>query len=110
MLHELKSYKYMAESLKVDGKIGAAVGVLQHGLANAGKSTPKGEAWRLVFKQSIEEITELLRKFEHENDFVWHEKIPDRHELPLPETVKIVSSIPYNPQRWEKQLVFNYKL
>ncbi|KAL3510852.1 hypothetical protein ACH5RR_030253 [Cinchona calisaya] len=106
MLHELKSYKYIAESLKADGKIGAAVGVLRHALTNVEKSTPKVEAWRIVFKQLIDEITELLRKCEHENDFVWHEKIPSEHELAPPETLKIVSSIPYHPQRWERTLAF----
>lgn len=106
MLHELKSYKYIAESLKVDGKIGAAAGLLRHALTSIGKSTPKGEAWRLVYKQLVQEMTELLRKYEHENDFVWHEKVVTKHELPLPETIKIVTSTPYQPQRSEKTLAF----
>ena len=106
MLHELKSYKYIAESVKVDGKIGAAAGLLRHALTSIGKSTPKGEAWRLVYKQLVQEMTELLRKYEHENDFVWHEKVLTKHELPQPETIKIVTSTPYQPQRSEKTLAF----
>ncbi|KAL3501664.1 hypothetical protein ACH5RR_036113 [Cinchona calisaya] len=106
-LHELKSHKYLAESLlKTDGNIGAAVGVLRHTLSNVEKSSLKEDSWRLVFKQLTEEITELLRKSEHENDFVWHEKIPTRYELPSLEAVKIVSPIPYQPQRSEKTLTF----
>ncbi|CAI9785354.1 unnamed protein product [Fraxinus pennsylvanica] len=61
------------EGLRNDGQIGTAVGVLRLALANA-KSMPKEESWRLVSKQVIDDLTGLLRKYEHENDFVWHEK------------------------------------
>ncbi|CAL5419129.1 unnamed protein product [Camellia sinensis] len=84
-LHELKSYKFLAEGLKIAGQVGAAIGVLRHGLTNVQKKTPGEESWRLVFKQEIDEVTALLRKYEHENDFVWREKIPDHDELPIPE-------------------------
>ncbi|KAI3467129.1 hypothetical protein Pfo_023792 [Paulownia fortunei] len=105
-LHELKCYKYIAEGLKNDGKIGVAVGVLRQALSNAKKSIPKEDSWRLVFKQVIDDLTVLLRKYDHENEFVWHEKIPCNNELPLPQAVKIVSLIPYQPQKWERTLVF----
>lgn len=104
-LHEMKSFKYLAEGLRNDGQIGTAVGVLQLALANA-KSMPKEESWRLVSKQVIDDLTELLRKYEHENDFVWHEKVPKIDELPFPQAVKVVSIIPYQPQKWERMLVF----
>ncbi|CAI9756093.1 unnamed protein product [Fraxinus pennsylvanica] len=105
-LHELKSYKYLAEGLRNDGKIGIAVGVLRQALANV-KNMPKEESWRLVSKGVIDDLTGLLRKYEHENDFVWHEKPPNNDELPLPQAVKVVSAIPYQQQKWERTLVFN---
>ncbi|KAK6134088.1 hypothetical protein DH2020_032185 [Rehmannia glutinosa] len=73
-LHELKCYKHVAENLKNEGKIGVAVGVLRRELSNAKKSMPKEEAWRLVFKQVINDLSVVLRKYEHENEFVWLNK------------------------------------
>ncbi|KAI3452998.1 hypothetical protein Pfo_009661 [Paulownia fortunei] len=105
-LHELMSYKYLVEGLKSDGKIGVAIRVLRWALANAKKSIPKEESWRLVSKQVIDELTRLLQKYEHENEFVWHEKVPCNDELPLPQAVRIVSLVPYLPQKWERTLVF----
>lgn len=67
---------------------------------------PGEESWRSVFKQEIDEVSALLRKYEHENDFVWREKIPLHDELPIPEGKKIVNYIAYHPQRWERALVF----
>ncbi|KAK6157698.1 hypothetical protein DH2020_011946 [Rehmannia glutinosa] len=105
-LHELKCYKHVAENLKDEGKIGVAVGVLRRELSNAKKSMPKEEAWRLVFKQVINDLSVVLRKYEHENEFVWYEKVPCNNELPLSQGVKIVTLIPYQPQKWERTLVF----
>lgn len=105
VLHEVKSFKYFAESLTKDGKIGAAIGVLRRILNYLEKNTPKEETWKLVFKQVKEELSTVLRKYEHENEIVWHEKIP--HHLDVsPEPTKIVSSIPYKPQRSTTNLVF----
>ncbi|MCD7453786.1 hypothetical protein HAX54_022122 [Datura stramonium] len=106
MLHELLSYKYLAESLKIEGQIGFAIGVLHHVIQSSEKHTPREESRRLVYKQLLDDLTGLLRKYEHENEFVWHEKIPMQDELPVSQGVKIVSSIPYQPQRWERTLVF----
>lgn len=105
ILHEMKSFKYLAEGLRSDGQIGTAIGVLQRALANA-KTVPREESWRLVSNQVIDDLTQLLRKYEHENDFVWHEKVPKIDELPFPQAVKVVSFIPYQPQIWERMLVF----
>ncbi|KAG8382933.1 hypothetical protein BUALT_Bualt05G0131400 [Buddleja alternifolia] len=106
-LHELKSYKHLAKVQKDEHKeIGVAIGVLRWALSNAKKFLPKEESWKLVYKQVIDESSEMLRKYEHENEFVWHEKIPLNDELPLPQAVKIVSIIPYQPQKWERTLVF----
>ncbi|KAK4371105.1 hypothetical protein RND71_010580 [Anisodus tanguticus] len=106
MLHELLSYKYLAESLKIEGQIGFAIGVLRHVIQISEKHSPREESWRLVYKQLIDDLTGLLRKYEHENEFVWHEKIQMHDELPAPQGVKIASSIPYQLQRWERTLVF----
>ncbi|KAK6133861.1 hypothetical protein DH2020_032411 [Rehmannia glutinosa] len=106
-LHESMSYKYLVQGLKSDGKIGIAIGYLRWAVANAKKSVPKDESWRLVYKQLIDELSGLLQKYEHENEFVWHEKVPFNDELPpLQQAVRIVSLIPYQPQKWERTLVF----
>lgn len=105
-LHELKSYRYLAEGLKSDGRIGIAVGVLQHALVNVQKNIPGEESWRLIFKGEIDNLSGLLQKYERENEFVWREKIPDADELPVLEGKKIVGVIPYIPKKWERELVF----
>lgn len=105
-LHELRSYKYLAEALKTDGQIGIAAGVLRQALTNSPKNMSGEESWRSVISQEVDILTELLRKYEHENEFVWREKIPIHDELPLPQGKKIVSHIPYHPQKWERALVF----
>lgn len=107
MLHELMSYRYFVEGLKGEGNMGIAIGVLRRCLANAKKSTPKEDSWRLVFKRVIGELTQLLKKYEHENEFVWNEKVPSSEELlPSPPAVRIVNPIAYKPQIWERTLVF----
>lgn len=105
-LHELRSQRYMAESLKSSGQVGAAIGVLRYALVCVKKKMPGEESWRLVFNQEINSVFDMLKKFEHENDFVWQEKILTWDELPLPEGKKIVSFITYRPQRWERELLF----
>lgn len=105
-LHDLRSQKYLAEGLKISGQIGVAIGLLRDALTNAKKKMPGEESWQLALGQEIASVSETLRKFENENEFVWHEKIPLGDELPLPEGKKIVSFIPFNPQRWERELVF----
>lgn len=105
-MHESMGYKYHVEGLEMDGKTGIGIGILRWALANAKKSVPKEESWRLVNQQVIDELTGLLQKYEHENEFVWHDKIPYDDELPLPQAVRIVGPIPYHPQKWERTLVF----
>lgn len=105
-LHELTSYKYFVEGLKTEGKIGMAIGILRWGIENAMSSMPKEESWRLVFQQVVDELTRLLQKYKHENEFVWREKVPFDDQFPLPPPARIVSLIPYQPQKWERTLVF----
>ncbi|KAE8657461.1 hypothetical protein F3Y22_tig00116995pilonHSYRG00144 [Hibiscus syriacus] len=105
-LHELRSLKYLAESLKIAEQLGVAVGVLRDALINAKKKVPGEESWRSIFGEEIDAAADVLRKFEHENDFVWHEKIPTGDELPRLQGNKIVNAIPCNPKRWERELSF----
>ncbi|XP_051122119.1 uncharacterized protein LOC127245331 isoform X2 [Andrographis paniculata] len=105
-LHKLKCDKHRADGLKNEGRIGVAIGVVHRALANAKKYVPKEESWRSVHRQAVGELSEVLRRYEHENEFVWHEKIPWSDELPLPQCAKIVSVIPHQPQQWEVKLSF----
>lgn len=105
-IHELRSQKYLAESVKIAGQVGVSVGVLRLALNNIKKKMPGEESWKSVFRNEIYDVSETLRKFEHENEFVWHEKIASGDELPLPQGKTIVSIIPYNRQIWERELVF----
>ncbi|KAI3885150.1 hypothetical protein MKW98_002542 [Papaver atlanticum] len=104
-LHELRSKRYLAGSLKND-HIGLAIGVLRRALGNI-KGAPKEESWQLVFKQEIETVSEMLRKLEHENNEVFHVRVPIHvDQLPSPESKKIVTGTPYDPKRSETKLVF----
>ncbi|XP_048137401.1 uncharacterized protein LOC115756576 isoform X2 [Rhodamnia argentea] len=105
-LHELRSQKYLAEELRTAGQVGVAIGVLSEALINAKKRIPGEESWKVIVKKEIDEATETLRKLEHENEFVWHEKIASGDELPLPQGSRIVKIIPYHPTRCETPLVF----
>lgn len=105
-LHALRGQRYHAESLKASGQIGAAIGVLQSELSKVKKKIRGGAKWKSVIEKEILDASEMLQKFERENDFVWHEKIPLENELPLAQGNKIVNFIPYSPKRWERHLSF----
>lgn len=105
-LHELKCFRYMAEGLEEDGKIGVAIAVLDGAISNAKKSMPREESWRMVVKEAVDELALLLRKYERHNEFVWYNKVPCNNQLPLPKSQKIVSLIPYQPLKLETKLVF----
>ncbi|ESW25346.1 hypothetical protein PHAVU_003G028200 [Phaseolus vulgaris] len=109
-LHELKGQQYLAESLKDCGQIGVAIGVLCSVLTNVKKKIPGEDPWKSLYQNQIQDASEVLRKFVHENDFVWHEKIPSGDELPLPQGNKIVNFIPYSPKKWERKLSFKISL
>ncbi|KAL8533400.1 hypothetical protein ACS0TY_009692 [Phlomoides rotata] len=109
-LHELRYYKYAAEGLKDDGEIGVAIGVLRLALWSAKKDVPKEESWRSVFKQVTDDLTVILRKYEHENEFVWYEKVPCNNDLPLPQGVKrLLVSYLMNPKNGKYHLFLNSK-
>ncbi|KAG6757799.1 hypothetical protein POTOM_038124 [Populus tomentosa] len=105
-LHELRSRKHLAEGLRNDGQVGVSVGVLCDALISSKKKTPGEDSWKAVFKNEIEIVANTLRKFEHENEFVWHEKIPHGDELPSPQGTKIVEIVPFKPKKWERELAF----
>lgn len=105
-LHALRGQRYHAESLKASGQMGAAIGVLQTELSKVKKKMRIEAKWKTVFEKEILDASEVLQKCVRENDFVWHEKIPLEHELPLPQGNKIVNFIPYSPKRWERHLSF----
>ena len=70
------------------------------------KKTPGEESWKVCFKNETEIAANTLRKFEHENEFVWQEKIPYVDELPSPQGIKIVEIVPYKAKKWERELAF----
>ncbi|MED6218616.1 hypothetical protein PIB30_028170 [Stylosanthes scabra] len=102
-LHDLKGKQYLAETLKTSGEIGSAIAVLRSGLITAKKNIPR-DPWKCIYQRQIDETAEVLRKYSHENDFVWRDKIPSGDQVPFIEGNKIVKFIPYNPPRWERDL------
>ncbi|KGN52053.1 uncharacterized protein LOC101214130 isoform X1 [Cucumis sativus] len=105
-LHELMSRKNLAKELMSSGQVGVAIGVLRYALTDVKKEMPRENSWKLVFGIEIDIVAETLRKFERENEIVWHKKIALRDELPTPIGTRIVKSIPYNPKKWERELAF----
>uniref|UniRef100_A0A1D1ZE25 Programmed cell death 6-interacting protein n=1 Tax=Anthurium amnicola TaxID=1678845 RepID=A0A1D1ZE25_9ARAE len=114
ILYQLRSQKHLAVGLTTSEEghmmvrqVGVAIGVLRYAI-NRVKSTKaaKDESWRSVFNQEIVDVAELLRKLEYENELVCHEKIPDVDGLPVLQGLRIVEAIPFEPQRWERELVF----
>lgn len=105
VVHELRSYKYMAQAVKTEGQIGIAIGLLKQALNNVQKKNMGGiESWRMVIKEDIDSLTALLKKYEQENEFVWREKVPFDHHLPSLQGKKITTCISYSPERWERTL------
>ncbi|PPD85013.1 hypothetical protein GOBAR_DD18047 [Gossypium barbadense] len=105
-LHELRSRKYLAESVKIGEQVGVAIGVLRDALINVKRELPGEESWRSIFGKETDAASDMLRKYENENEFVWHEKIPCGDELPRLQGNKIANALPYHPKRWERELNF----
>lgn len=59
------------------------------------EQTSDSENWRLSFQREQDDLQNMLRKCENENEFIWHEKTPDVDELPILEGTRIVQPIPY---------------
>ncbi|KAI3876233.1 hypothetical protein MKW92_014363 [Papaver armeniacum] len=112
-LHELRSKRYLADSLKnglKKGDVGLAIGLLRPALENIKGKTPKEKSWQLVFKQEIKIVDEMLKKLEQENSFVFHEKVPiGVDQLPSPESRIIVAEEAYVPNRSETKLVLRFE-
>ncbi|XP_015895684.3 uncharacterized protein LOC107429501 isoform X1 [Ziziphus jujuba] len=105
-LHELRSRKFVAENLKTASQMGFSIGVLRQALIDVRRKLPSKESWKSIFKKEMDEVAEFLRKLEHENTFIWNERVPSSDELPIPEGNKIVNIIPYHPKRWEREIFF----
>ncbi|OAY47337.1 pH-response regulator protein palA/RIM20 isoform X2 [Manihot esculenta] len=105
-LHELRGHTYFSKGLKHDDQIGIAIGVLRDALSNVKRKMPGDDSWKTFFRKEIEHSADTLQKFEHENEFVWHEKIPSGDELPLLQGNEIVKIEPYRPKKWERELAF----
>lgn len=107
-LHELRSRRYLAGSLRTAGQVGVAIAILRDGLANTKKKISGDESWKSVFRKEIDVVANMLKKFENENEFVWREKIPCSDQLPVPQGNKIVSIISYQLQRSQNKLAFKF--
>ncbi|KMS97376.1 hypothetical protein BVRB_6g155760 [Beta vulgaris subsp. vulgaris] len=105
-LHELSSYRHLAESYKHAEQVGVAIGLLNRAMSKA-KNLPGEQSWREVFKNELNKISDMLKKYNDENAFVWHHKIPLDFELPSLEGRTIVTATPYEPERWERQITFS---
>ncbi|ERN05458.1 hypothetical protein AMTR_s00007p00246960 [Amborella trichopoda] len=106
MLHEARSQRHIAADFRGADQLGFAVGVLQSAMANLqGKSPGKG-LWDLVYRQEVDALSEMLRKYEYERGFIWHQKLPCVEELPILEGKRIASALPYSPSKLERELVF----
>ncbi|KAL2905010.1 BRO1 domain-containing protein BROX [Bienertia sinuspersici] len=105
-LHELRSYRYLAESYKHSEQVGVAIGLLNCAVSKA-KNLPGEQSWREVFKIEVKKVSDMLKKYSDENAFVWRHKIPLDFELPSMEGRMVVAATPYEPQRWERVIVFN---
>lgn len=106
ILHELRSYRHLAETYKLSKQVGIAIGLLRRALDNVHKNMSGDPSWRTVFKNEVNVLSKMLRQYEEENGFVWHDKIPLDFELPPLEGTKMVTPTPYEPQRWERGLAF----
>ncbi|KAJ0989210.1 hypothetical protein J5N97_007566 [Dioscorea zingiberensis] len=103
-LHELRSQRYLADHLQGESKVGTAVAVLRHAVGKAKKvRDPKSDSWRAVLSQEISDVEKKLKKLEHENEIVYHEKIPSADSLPVLEGKSIVEALPYEPQTLENR-------
>ncbi|XP_056696592.1 uncharacterized protein [Spinacia oleracea] len=104
-LHELRSYRHLAESYKQSEQVGVAIGLLNGALSNS-NTLPVEQSWREIFKNEVDRISLMLKNYKEENAFVWKHKIPLDFELPSLEGRKVVIATPYEPQRWEREIAF----
>eukprot|EP00252_Welwitschia_mirabilis_P000115 TRINITY_DN10082_c0_g1_i1.p1 TRINITY_DN10082_c0_g1~~TRINITY_DN10082_c0_g1_i1.p1 ORF type:complete len:242 (+),score=61.38 TRINITY_DN10082_c0_g1_i1:251-976(+) len=106
LLHEARSRVHIARELKEKDQLGVAVGVLQYAMRNIQGKQPAEEPWKKTYKQELESVGELLRRCEHENDFIWHHKIPPSDELPILEGKRIVAPIKYELVVLDREFIF----
>ncbi|KAG0565452.1 hypothetical protein KC19_8G191400 [Ceratodon purpureus] len=59
-----------------------AIGVLRYWLSRVQPLRPSEDAWKVPFGQELDDLQNMLRKCDNENDFIWREKPPQVDELP----------------------------
>ncbi|KAG0558944.1 hypothetical protein KC19_10G066200 [Ceratodon purpureus] len=134
VLHESRSQRYIAAEYTKIERFGVAVGVLRYSLTRVlplrpgfqwksyrkffptvlyeltsclvPEQTSDHEKWRLSFQREQDDLQNMLRKCENENEFIWHEKTPDVDELPTLEGTRIVQPIPYKSFGLDREFVF----
>ncbi|XP_073395450.1 uncharacterized protein [Physcomitrium patens] len=133
VLHESRSQRYIAAEYSKIERFGVAVGVLRYSLKRVLPLRPGHEwssyrkflptllfkltscvapgptsddTWNHIFQRELDELQNMLRKCEHENEFIWHEKIPYVDELPTLEGTRIVQPVPYKSLGLDREFVF----
>ena len=51
------------------------------------------DAWKVPFRQELDDLQNMLRKCDTENDFIWRENPPRVDELPNLEGRQIVQAV-----------------
>lgn len=65
------------------------------------------DVWKAAFKQEVDAVAVALKKYLHENEFVFQQKIPDsKYDLPHLEGKTIVTAIPFQPSGLDRHFVF----
>jgi hypothetical protein len=69
--------------------------------------TSAEDAWKAPFRQEVDAVAVALKKYLHENEFVFQQKVPDsKYDLPHLEGKTIVSPIPFQPSGLDRHFVF----
>ena len=64
------------------------------------------ESWKVIYKQEADALSDLLRKCENQNEFIWREKPPRPDELPVLEGKQIVSPVTYHSSMLDRDFIF----
>ena len=64
------------------------------------------DAWKVPFRQELDDLQNMLRKCDNENDFIWREKPPRVDELPNLEGRQIVQAVAYQPFGLDREFMF----
>ncbi|XP_073396909.1 uncharacterized protein [Physcomitrium patens] len=106
VLHESRSQRYIAAEYTKVESFGVAIGILRYSLSRVQSVRPSEEVWKLPFRQELDTLRNMLRKADHENEFIWREKPPRVDELPALEGKQIVQPIAYQPFGLDREFIF----